>query len=190
MLAVHLVLVAEELIAAADSQDDGVAFRGGVQRVLLRLDHVAGAERLIAILAAAHVEEVVRVRVDALADRRAGELEADAAPFAARPQQLHVAAVGIDVHELWIERADAQPHATSTITTVLPVHSTVSGIQPRLRTRKPHSAASASSWSGLTRSISSVNIHSSISPVGDTDWRCRSMAAVPFSIRTSTGVLA
>src|SRR4051812_31513364 len=190
MFAVHLVLVAEELIAAADRQHHCVAFRGGVQGLLLRLDHVAGAERLIAILAATDVEEIVRVGVDALADRRARELEADAAPFAARPQQLHVAAVGVDVHELRIERADAQPHSASTITTVLPVHSTVSGIQPRFRTRNPQSAASASSWSGLTRSISSVNIHSSISPAGETDWRCLSMDAVLFSIRTSTGVLA
>src|SRR4051794_19406786 len=106
-----------------------------MQCVLLRVDHVLRAQRLVTVLAAAHVEEVVLVGVDALAERGARQLEADSAPLAAETQQLHVAAVRVDVHELRIERADAKLHTASSIATVLPTHSAVSGIQPRSRAR-------------------------------------------------------
>src|SRR4051794_20017832 len=189
-LAIHLVLVAEQLVSAANSQHDGTAAGGGMKRLLLGLDHVVRTQRLVAILSAAHVEEIVRVRVHRLVDRRARELEADPAPLAAGAEQLHVAAVRVDVHELGIQRAHAQLHEASRITTLLPVHSVLSGIQPRSRAAKPQSAASASSWSALTRSSWIVATRSLISPAGETDWRWRSIAAVICSRLTASGVRA
>ena len=60
-LAAHRVAVAEQLVSAADGEHDGAARRRGVQGVALGVDHVARAERLVAVLAAADVEQVVGV---------------------------------------------------------------------------------------------------------------------------------
>ena len=79
-----------------------------MQRVALGGRHVAGHRHLVAILAAAHVDQVVGRRVERLSDARGGQLEADAAPLAARAQDGDVAAIGVDVHELRVERAHAQ----------------------------------------------------------------------------------
>ena len=59
------VAVAEQLVAAADAEHERAAVGGGVQRVALGLDEVQRAQALVAVLAAAEVEEVVRVGVDA-----------------------------------------------------------------------------------------------------------------------------
>ena len=67
-LVAELVVVAEQLDAAADAEHDGAAAGRGVQRVALGLDEVLGAERLVAVLAAAEVEEVVGVGVDRVAE--------------------------------------------------------------------------------------------------------------------------
>jgi hypothetical protein len=94
-----------------------------VHRVALGLDHVARHGRLVAVLAAAHVEEVVRSGVDRLPQARPGQLEPEPAPLAPRAQHRDVAAVGIDVHQLGVERADAQRRghgSFSSITTTLP----------------------------------------------------------------------
>ena len=107
-LVAQLVVVAEQLDAAADAQDDRAAVGGGVQRVALGVDQILRAELLVAVLAAAEVEEVVRVGVDRVAEAGGGQLEADPAPRAAPLQHQHVAAVGVDVHQVGVERADAQ----------------------------------------------------------------------------------
>ena len=62
--------VAEQLIAAADREDHAPVAGGRVQRVALDVDEVLGAELLVAILAAAEVEEVVGARVDLVAQAR------------------------------------------------------------------------------------------------------------------------
>ena len=64
------VAVAEQLVAAADAEHERAAVGGGVQRLALGLDEVQRAEALVAVLAAAEVEEVVRVGVDGLAEAR------------------------------------------------------------------------------------------------------------------------
>ena len=56
--------MAEQLEAAADAEDERPARGRGVQRVALGLDEVVRAQALVAVLAAAEVEEVVRVGVD------------------------------------------------------------------------------------------------------------------------------
>jgi hypothetical protein len=77
--------------------------------------HVVCDGDLVAILAAAHVEEVVGVRVEAIPERRGGVLEAEPAPLAARAQERDVPAVGVDVHQLGVERADPQRRHTTTM---------------------------------------------------------------------------
>ena len=118
LLAAKLVRVAEQLVAAADGEHHRAAARGGVERIALRGLHVARDGDLVAVLPAAHVDEIVRVRVEPLAERGGGVLEAEAAPFAAGAEHGDVAAVGVDVHQLGIEREDSQRRHT---TTVLPM---------------------------------------------------------------------
>ena len=118
LLALHLVGVAEQLVAAAHGEHHGAAVGRAVEGVALRLGHVVGHGGLVAVLAAAHVEEVVRVRVERLAEARGGMLEAEPAPLAARAQHGDVAAVGVDVHQLGIEREHPQRRHR---TTVLPM---------------------------------------------------------------------
>ena len=64
LLVAELVGVAQQLEAAADAEDEPAAVRRGVQRVALGLDEVLRAQRLVTILTAAEVEEVVGGRVD------------------------------------------------------------------------------------------------------------------------------
>ena len=118
LLAVQLVRVAEQLIAAAHGQHDRTAVRRPVERLALGIGHVARDGDLVAVLAAAHVEEVVGVAVERLPEARRGVLEAEAAPLAAGAEHRDVAAVGVDVHQLGVEREDPQRRHT---TTVLPM---------------------------------------------------------------------
>ena len=104
----EFVRVAEQLVAAADGEDHLPGRRRVVQRAALDGGEVGGAQGLVAVLAAADVEEVVGVRVQFVAQAGAGELEAHPAPLAALAQEREVAAVGVDVHQVRIERADAQ----------------------------------------------------------------------------------
>src|SRR5918996_4489536 len=171
LLVAQLVARAEQLVPAADREHDGSAVGRGVERVALRGHHVARHEHLVAVLAAAHVEEVVRVRVERLAQARGGKREADAAPLAAGAEHRDVPAVGIDVHEIGIEPADAErvAHpAASRTTTVLPTYPSVSGTRRRARTSSPHAVASASSSSGSTRSRRIVATSPAWSPPGET----------------------
>ena len=117
--------MAEQLVAAADAEQQLARARRGVQRVALGVDEVERAQPLVAVLAAAEVEEVVRLGVDPVAERGGGDLEADPAPRAAALQQQQVAAVGVDVHQLGIQRAD--PQDRHSITTSEPTYSSVAG---------------------------------------------------------------
>src|SRR3954469_15409199 len=108
LLVAELVGVAEELEPAADAEDQPAAVGRGVQRVALGRDEVVRAQRLVTILTAAEVEEVVGGRVDRVAEPGGRDLEADPAPLAAALQHEQVAAVGVDVHEVGVQRAHAQ----------------------------------------------------------------------------------
>ena len=120
LLVAELVAAAEQLVAAADRQDHGAVVGRRVERIALRGEHVAGDRHLVAVLAAAHVEEVVRVRIETVGQRGAGQLEAKPAPLAARPEHRQVAAVRVDVHQLRVERAHAQDRGHASSTTVEP----------------------------------------------------------------------
>ena len=67
LLRAQRVGVPEQLVAAAHAEHERAARSGRVQTVALGLDQVLGAQALVAVLAAADVEEVVRVRVERLA---------------------------------------------------------------------------------------------------------------------------
>ena len=69
-LVAELVAVPEQLVAAADAESTAPRVGRGVQRVALDGREVLRAQRLVAVLAAAEVEEVVRVRVDLVAEAR------------------------------------------------------------------------------------------------------------------------
>ena len=59
--------MAEELVAAADGEHGGAVADGGSSASRLVVDHVGGHHALVAVLAAADVEEVVSAGVEALA---------------------------------------------------------------------------------------------------------------------------
>ncbi len=69
---------------------------------------ILGAQQLVAILAAAEVKQIVRVTVERLAQAAGGELKTDAPPRAATLQHEQVAAIGVDVHQVRIQRAHTQ----------------------------------------------------------------------------------
>ncbi len=154
-LVAELVVVAEELVAAAHGEDDAAGVGRVVQRVALGVDHVLGAQRLVAVLRAADVEEVMRGGVDPLAEPRGDDLEADRAPRAAALEQQQVAAVGVDVHEVGIQRADAQralSHGASPPSS--PRTRASGGSAAAAAARRPTATASSASSSGSTRSSS------------------------------------
>src|SRR4051794_29504257 len=115
LLVAELVGGAGGLVAAAYRQHHLVGLGGGVQSVALDRGHVACTQGLVAVLPAADVEQVMGVGVDPLAQAGGVQAEAEPAPRTAALQHEQVAAVGVDVHEVGVQRADTQlrRHATS-----------------------------------------------------------------------------
>src|SRR3954454_17063191 len=108
LLVAELIGVAQQLVAAAHREHDLAGVGGAVQGVALDRGHVARAQGLVAVLAAADVEQVVGVGVHGVAEARGVQAESEPAPGAAPLQHEQVAAVGVDVHEVGVQRADAQ----------------------------------------------------------------------------------
>src|SRR5581483_34427 len=187
----ELVAVAEELVAAADGQEHGAVRGGRRDRLALGPPHVLGHQRLVAVLPAADVEQVVGRWVEALAGARRGVREADPAPFAAAAQEDDVAAVGVDVHLLRVEGQQAQLHqpALPSTTTVEPTWLSPAGTSIRSRAASPQPAASASSEAASSRSRQSVWTLSLSSPEGDTTWRSRRTSIAPSAIAAPSGRL-
>ena len=111
--AVHLVDVAEQLVAAAHPEDHGAVGGGGSQRVALAFDEVESGHALLAVLSTAHVEEVVGQGIDRVADVGRGDREPDAPPGAAIREDHQVAAVPVDVEAIRVQRADAELRSRS-----------------------------------------------------------------------------
>ncbi len=102
----------EKLVAAADSQQRCA----GVHRLLDHrplLDQVRGDQRLLAVLAATDVEQIVVAGPHFVADRDGRHIEL--VPAKSRPprKDRDVAAVGVDVQVLGIEMPNADLHARS-----------------------------------------------------------------------------
>ena len=104
------VAAAEQLVAAADGEQRGAAVDRLAQRRAVA-GEVGRDHRLLAVLAAADVEEVVRSRARAASPIEIG-VDASSWPRAAARRSKHgdVAAVGVDVEVLGIEVADADDH--------------------------------------------------------------------------------
>ena len=179
LLVAHLVAVAKQLVAAADGQHRRAARRPrrasprscpapcrgprppgrGPGRPRCRRGRGASGSSASPI------------------DGRA-ELEADPAPLAAGSQHRDVAAVGVDVHQLRVQRADAQRRSRR-----LQQHDGAAHVVARSGHLahgpsgvKPASAPSASSPAAVTESRRSVKTSSVSSPFGETAWRWRSTA--------------
>ena len=112
LLAVAIpVEASEQLVAAADSEHRRAAVDDSPQRVALAHE-VARDERLLAILAAADVQQVDPVRhVVVETDRHHRELVATQA--GALAEHGNVAAVGVDVQVVRVEVAHRQLHAAA-----------------------------------------------------------------------------
>ena len=111
VLAVEAAVAApEELVAAADGEHRSAAANGLVHLLGLR-GQVLRDEELLAILPAAHVEEIVRARTDRLAHPDGLNDELVAAPGRPPVEHGNVAAVGVDVQVVRIEMPDPDLHA-------------------------------------------------------------------------------
>src|SRR5204862_6571569 len=91
----------EERRPAVDCGADAVGF----------CDEILGDERLLAVLAAADVEEIVLTRLDRLADRHRAHLEFVAAPGRAPSEHRDVSAIRVDVEVIRIEMSHHDLHA-------------------------------------------------------------------------------
>ncbi len=156
----------EQLVAAADGQQGGAVLDGARDRVALALQHVLGDQHLVAVLAAADVDQVVLGRVEILAGP-APCTKADPTPLASPLEEEDVPPVGVDVHLLGIEREQSQ-------FAVMAPHRTRHGVglagPERIACRAPaHPACDAScSSSGLSRYRSSSWTLRVSSPSGET----------------------
>src|SRR5262249_52311779 len=92
----ELVAMAEQLVAAADGQHRGAVLHRGGDGIALAAQHVLGHESLVAVLAAADVDQVVLGGVEAVSGAGGRVAEADAAPLAATLEEDHVAPVRVD----------------------------------------------------------------------------------------------
>ena len=105
------VEAAEQLVAAADREDGRAARRPPRARRRAFAARSTRDERLLAVLAAADVEQVVRARPQRVAHRDRLDVELVPAPGRAPREHRDVAAVGVDVQVVRIEVPDADLHA-------------------------------------------------------------------------------
>ena len=107
-LIAELVAVAEQLIAAAHAEQHRAPRGGRVERLPLVRHQIQRTTLLVAVLPPADVVEVGAVGIKRVADRHARQFEAEPAPSAAALQHQEVAAVGVDVHHVRIQRTGAK----------------------------------------------------------------------------------
>src|SRR5438067_1065125 len=103
-----LVVVAEQLVAAADGEDLGAVLGCLLEVVALVLDEVVVDERLLAVLATAEEEDVDVGEVVGPAALNFFQFWYQAAPFRSFEQREDVAAVAVDVHQVGVEPADRE----------------------------------------------------------------------------------
>jgi len=103
-----LVVVAEQLVAAAHREDHRPVVHRLLEWRLLELEQIFVDERLLAVLAAAEKEDVDLLHP---LDGAAAELDqfgVEASPLGALEQREDVAAVAVDVHQVGVEPADGE----------------------------------------------------------------------------------
>jgi hypothetical protein len=106
------VEMAEELIAAADGER-GRPVIDRLAKALASSRQVRSDERLLAILAAADVEEVVLARDERITERHGPHLELDPSPRRPLSEDRDVAPVGVDVQVLRVEMPQNDLHGAT-----------------------------------------------------------------------------
>ena len=101
------VLVPEELIAATDREDRGAALDRRPERRAVRSREIGADDVLSLVLATPEKPYIWPPRVRPLADRVRPHLDLDPTPLRALRERDHIAAVAVDVHQVWIEMGDA-----------------------------------------------------------------------------------
>src|SRR4051812_15992784 len=111
LLASVLVAVeaAEQLVAAADGEQGGAVVERRTERIGAR-GEVGRDESLLAILAAADVEEIVVAGDERIAEPDRANLELVPAPSRPPREHGHVAAIGVDVQVVRVQVADDDLH--------------------------------------------------------------------------------
>jgi len=98
-----LVVVAEELIAAADGEHGGARLHRALEWRLLVLEKVLVHQCLLAVLAASEEENVHILHVLGGAASELQELCVVVAPLSALEQGQDVSAIAIDIHEVGVK---------------------------------------------------------------------------------------
>ena len=103
------VAATEELVPAAHREQRRTRAHGVLDRRPFRRE-IRRDERLLAILAAADVVEIVCARLDRVTDPERVNRERVAVKLGAPREHRDVPAVGVDVQVVRIEMSDTQPH--------------------------------------------------------------------------------
>ena len=103
-----LVVVAEQLVAAAHGEHAGAGRDRALERRLLVLEEVFIDERLLAILPAPEKENVDLVHTLGRAPPELDQPSLEVAPLGALQQGEDVASIAVDVHEVGIQPADRE----------------------------------------------------------------------------------
>src|SRR3989475_2504862 len=104
------IVVAEELVAAADGQHDRAATRGIQEGLTLPLPEVSRRQMLLAVLPAAHEIEVMCTRDRRRAQPGLLDAHVDAPPLGPVHQGHEVPAISVQVKEVGAEVADSEFH--------------------------------------------------------------------------------
>src|SRR3954451_12123826 len=187
----ELIAVAEQLIATADGEHGRAVVDRSREGLALGRLHVGGDRALVAVLAASDVEEIVGRGVDRVPGTRPLMLEVDSAPLRSPLQEDDVAAIGVDVHLLGVEREDSELHQGrfSSSRTTDPTWMSVAGICRRPTGVRPASRPSASIVSASSRRSGISSSSSLSSPAGETFCRKRRTTIAPSSRVASSGRL-
>src|SRR5690348_8222644 len=109
----RLVVVAEQLVAAADREHLGAVLDRRLQMLLLVLAQVVVDQRLFAVLAAAEEEDIdVLHLVAGRAALKLDDARLEPMPLRAAQEREDVAAVAVDVHQVWVQPADRELHVS------------------------------------------------------------------------------
>ena len=103
------VAAPEQLVSATDGEHRRAGVDGPPQAVSASSE-IGGDERLLAVLAAADVDEVVGPRLERVTGLDAGHLERVPAERSATREHRDIAAVRVDVEVVRIEVGDSDPH--------------------------------------------------------------------------------
>ncbi|OLB99684.1 MAG: hypothetical protein AUI15_08455 [Actinobacteria bacterium 13_2_20CM_2_66_6] len=103
-----LVVVPEQLVAAAHRQHHRAVGDGRLQRLLLDLDQVVIHESLLTVLAATEEEDIHVFHSVRRAAAQVDGARVQATPLGSLEQRQDVAAVAVDVHQVRVQPSDCE----------------------------------------------------------------------------------